>query len=56
MTKKRQRDEMMVDEMADEVRAYITSLSEHRTSDVDEAVALTALESLCRMAKKDWGR
>ena len=31
---------------ADIVRAYLESLSEHRPSDAEEAVALTALEKL----------
>ena len=35
-------------EQADIVRAYIVGLTEHRPSDVEEAVALTALEQLRR--------
>lgn len=35
-------------EQADIVRAYIAGLTEHRPSDVEEAVALTALEQLRR--------
>ena len=42
------------DELVDEVRAYIVALAEHRPSDVDEAVALTALERL-RMTEPDQG-